>query len=126
MGLCFAPGCDHTNKNGCKMFNFPKDATLRSKWEKLVRLVKFIFIIKMSAVTSVEANYLFLVLRVINDILSLCYRRGDRKANNFSLICSCHFKDGNKDNLPTLFKYNIGKRLNFPSPERKKRRSLVT
>ena len=35
MGLCFATKCYHTNKSGCKMFNFPKYVKLIEKWELL-------------------------------------------------------------------------------------------
>ncbi|ERL88225.1 hypothetical protein D910_05613 [Dendroctonus ponderosae] len=37
-----------------------------------------------------------------------------------SLVCSCHFKDKNRKNLPTIFTFNMTKTLTFPSPEKRK------
>lgn len=42
-----------------------------------------------------------------------------------AFVCSCHFKDGKRENMPTLFQHNEGKRFMFESPERKKRRNIT-
>ncbi|KAL1488726.1 hypothetical protein ABEB36_014525 [Hypothenemus hampei] len=34
-------------------------------------------------------------------------------------VCSCHFRDGKKENGPEIFQHNIGKRFNFPDIKRK-------
>ncbi|XP_044763919.1 uncharacterized protein LOC123320620 [Coccinella septempunctata] len=52
------------------------------------------------------------------------FRREDRSPTQWSLICSCHFINGDKNNLPSLFKHNEKKLFTFQSPERKKRRNL--
>ena len=46
------------------------------------------------------------------------YRRGDIQPNNDSQVCSCHFRDGNFENLPTLFKRNGFNDIKFSSPEK--------
>ncbi len=52
---------------------------------------------------------------------SLC-RRMDRSLDiNNDRICSCHFKDGVKDNGPSIFPWNSGKAFDFSSPEKKLR-----
>ncbi|XP_031333374.1 uncharacterized protein LOC116163533 [Photinus pyralis] len=38
-------------------------------------------------------------------------RREDRDPGKHSRICSCHFVDGDKENRPTIFDYNITKRF---------------
>ncbi|VEN40641.1 unnamed protein product [Callosobruchus maculatus] len=38
-----------------------------------------------------------------------------------SLVCSCHFINGDKTRLPTLVKLNENKLFLYQSPERKKR-----
>ncbi|KAK5643913.1 hypothetical protein RI129_007758 [Pyrocoelia pectoralis] len=86
MGLCYAPDCNHTNKNACKMFKFPTDVTLMKKWEKLLR--------------------------------------SDRTPTKFSVVCSCHFKNGEKENLPTIFDHNHLKLFKFSSPEKPKRKNI--
>ncbi|XP_044746194.1 uncharacterized protein LOC123307815 isoform X2 [Coccinella septempunctata] len=47
--------------------------------------------------------------------------RRDIEAGPYARLCSCHFKDGEKENLPTLFIHNVNKRFTFSSPEKKKR-----
>ena len=53
-------------------------------------------------------------------------RRGDRTPDEItSKVCSCHFRDQNPDQLPSIFDRNTFKRMEFVSPEkrtRKKRR----
>ena len=44
----------------------------------------------------------------------LICRRADRKRNKKDRICSCHFKDQNKINGPTIFEWNKGKIFDFP------------
>lgn len=45
-------------------------------------------------------------LESMDIILSIIwFRRADRKWNNGDRICSCHFKDGCKENGPTIFTY---------------------
>nr|CAI5838164.1 unnamed protein product [Callosobruchus analis] len=47
-------------------------------------------------------------------------RRGDKDPLPSSLECSCHFINGDKTRLPTLFKHNENKLFSYQSPERKK------
>nr|CAI5855177.1 unnamed protein product [Callosobruchus analis] len=47
-------------------------------------------------------------------------RRGDKDPSPSSLVCSCHFMNGDKTRLPTLFKHNENKLFSYQSPERKK------
>lgn len=49
-------------------------------------------------------------------------RRGDRTSTENDRICSCHFKDGRKDNGPTMFPWNRDKHFDFPEVERKVRK----
>ncbi|KAK4882910.1 hypothetical protein RN001_006229 [Aquatica leii] len=51
-------------------------------------------------------------------------RRSDAQPTKFSVVCSCHFVENKKENLPTLFNRNKDKRFSFPSPETKKRRKI--
>ncbi|KAK5639798.1 hypothetical protein RI129_010609 [Pyrocoelia pectoralis] len=53
-------------------------------------------------------------------------RRADRDPNDGSRICSCHFKDGVKQNGPTLFLHNVKKRLVFHSPPKGNNETNVT
>lgn len=46
------------------------------------------------------------------------YRRKDRRVNSSDRICSCHFKDGKKENGPTLFPWNQGTYFDFPNPNK--------
>lgn len=41
-----------------------------------------------------------------------------------AFLCSCHFVDGKKENGPTIFEHNEGKKFVFQSPEKKKRKGL--
>ncbi|VEN35545.1 unnamed protein product [Callosobruchus maculatus] len=41
----------------------------------------------------------------------LLLRRKDREPSMHSLVCSCHFKDGDRKNGPTIFEHNISKRF---------------
>ena len=52
-------------------------------------------------------------------MLSICdfYRRQNKQITSSSRICSCHFKDGLKDNGPTLFQRNLKKIFQFKDPE---------
>ncbi|KAK4885070.1 hypothetical protein RN001_001341 [Aquatica leii] len=48
-------------------------------------------------------------------------RRADREPSKYSLVCSCHFKHGERKNGPTLFEHNFKRRLEFSSPEKRER-----
>ncbi|XP_056013925.1 uncharacterized protein LOC130052580 [Ostrea edulis] len=45
----------------------------------------------------------------------LCKRK-DRTVTSSDRICSCHFKDGRKENDPTLFPWNQGTYFDFQDP----------
>ena len=49
--------------------------------------------------------------------LSLLVRRADAQPNDDSQLCSCHFKDGDKRNLPSIFNRNKDKVMQFTDPE---------
>ena len=34
---CIVAGCDYVGREGCSLYNFPKDATIRKKWIKPVK-----------------------------------------------------------------------------------------
>ena len=58
--------------------------------------------------------------RVIQ-VINLYFRRGDGAVpNENSRLCSCHFKDGLRENGPSIFSRNIEKVMLFPSPEKKR------
>ncbi|XP_031337295.1 uncharacterized protein LOC116179684 [Photinus pyralis] len=44
-------------------------------------------------------------------------RRDDRNPTSHSLVCGCHFKDGNRSNGPTIFERNKGKLFDVPEVE---------
>ena len=48
---------------------------------------------------------------------SLLVRRADAQPNDDSRLCSCHFKDGDKRNLPSIFNRNKDKVMQFTDPE---------
>ncbi|XP_016661738.1 THAP domain-containing protein 2-like isoform X1 [Acyrthosiphon pisum] len=50
-------------------------------------------------------------------------RRADSIPSNNSRLCSCHFKDGLKENSPSIFAWNENKINRFVSPEKRKRTS---
>ena len=54
---------------------------------------------------------------------NLC-RRADTQPTDDARVCSCHFRDGDFENLPTLFRRNDfnDNSLTFISPEKKRRR----
>lgn len=54
--------------------------------------------------------------------LSVFYRRKDTEPNAHARLCSCHFKDGKKENGPTIFPRNEKTRFDFPDPEKRTRR----
>ncbi|KAK4882465.1 hypothetical protein RN001_005784 [Aquatica leii] len=54
----------------------------------------------------------------------LCRR--DVKPGRGTSLCSCHFKDGKRENGPTIFAHNINKSFTFASPEKKKRKVTGT
>ncbi|KAF5304996.1 hypothetical protein FQR65_LT18806 [Abscondita terminalis] len=58
---------------------------------------------------------------VLKDKWEKLIRRHDATPNRFSVVCSCHFMDGDKKNLPTLFQRNKNKMFTYSSPERRKR-----
>ena len=47
-------------------------------------------------------------------------RRGDKGPTSSSRVCSCHFRDGKKVNLPTVFKRNAGKIFEEQEPVKRK------
>ncbi|KAK4882462.1 hypothetical protein RN001_005781 [Aquatica leii] len=47
--------------------------------------------------------------------------RGDRTPTKFTVVCSCHFKDGKKENLPTIYERNKSKLMQFPMVKDRKR-----
>uniref|UniRef100_A0A6P7H661 Uncharacterized protein LOC114346661 n=1 Tax=Diabrotica virgifera virgifera TaxID=50390 RepID=A0A6P7H661_DIAVI len=49
-------------------------------------------------------------------------RRGDNQPTMNSLVCSCHFRTGDRTSLPTIFKRNEDKLFTFESPDSKKRK----
>ena len=53
------------------------------------------------------------------------FRRGDRDPNSNSRVCSCHFRDGDKNRGPELFAWNVNK-IFAPTSPRKKRKRTVT
>ncbi|KAK4886959.1 hypothetical protein RN001_003230 [Aquatica leii] len=53
--------------------------------------------------------------------IGLRKKRGDRTPTKFTVICSCHFKDGKKENLPTIYERNKSKLMHFPIVEDRKR-----
>ena len=44
-------------------------------------------------------------------ITNYAIRRDDREPNKYSRVCSCHFRDGDKRNLPTISKYRSKNKL---------------
>lgn len=53
-------------------------------------------------------------------------RRRYRQPGESSRMCSCHFKDGNKANPPTIFKRNAGKCVEHSVPEKRRRKQPST
>ncbi|KAF5298047.1 hypothetical protein FQA39_LY11815 [Lamprigera yunnana] len=53
-------------------------------------------------------------------------RRSNRTPTKFSVLCSCHFKIGQKENLPTIFEHNKLKLFQFSSPEKQKRKKICS
>ncbi|KAK4885555.1 hypothetical protein RN001_001826 [Aquatica leii] len=51
-------------------------------------------------------------------------RRADRTATKFSLVCSCHFVEGKKENCPTIFNRNKDKMFKYSSSEKRKRKNI--
>lgn len=58
-------------------------------------------------------------------VVFLCFQRlqlkcgknfADRRVSDADRICSCHFKDGRKENGPTLFPWNRGSYFDFGDP----------
>ena len=49
----------------------------------------------------------------------LCNRRQDREPGKFDRLCSCHFKDGDSKNDPTIFPRTSAKYFDFEDPEPK-------
>ena len=41
--------------------------------------------------------------------MNFAVRRGDRDPNKYSRFCNCHFRDGDKQNLPTMSNRNKDK-----------------
>lgn len=53
---------------------------------------------------------------------NICSCRRDIEPGPGAFLCSCHFPEGKKENLPKFFVHNEQKRFTFLSPERKKRK----
>ena len=58
--------------------------------------------------------------------MNYAIRRDDREANKYSRFCSCHFRDGDKRNLPTICNRNKDKLFDLlpgaePKPPPKKK-----
>lgn len=47
--------------------------------------------------------------------------RADSIPSNNSRLCCCHFKDGLKENGPSIFVWNENQVMNFFSTEKRKR-----
>ncbi|XP_050315257.1 uncharacterized protein LOC126749582 [Anthonomus grandis grandis] len=47
--------------------------------------------------------------------------RKDRDPSEFAKVCDCHFVNKDKKNGPTLFDFNLHKKFNVQSPEKRKR-----
>jgi len=57
---------------------------------------------------------------VIELYCNCLFRRADGAVPNFnSRLCSCHFKDGLRENDPSIFNRNEDKSLQFLSPEKR-------
>ncbi|KAK5640268.1 hypothetical protein RI129_011079 [Pyrocoelia pectoralis] len=52
-------------------------------------------------------------------------RREGKTPTAYSMVCSCHFINGDKKNLPTLYDRNIKKVFTFHSPEKKRKRYVL-
>ena len=57
-----------------------------------------------------------MLLNICEEFLIL-YRRQDKQITSSSRICSCHFKDGLKDNGPTMYRRNSKKVFQYADPE---------
>nr|XP_042911521.1 uncharacterized protein LOC122272209 [Parasteatoda tepidariorum] len=100
MVMCFAPDCKHySEKNGCKFFTFLLKEAEKKVWIKNIR----------KALKSFKFPILY---------------RQDREPSSSSRICHYHFKDGIKENGPTIFQRNEDIIL-ISSPEKKKRRKSL-
>lgn len=50
------------------------------------------------------------------------YRRADRLPSPHSRICSCHFRDGKRENYPTIYDRNSNKLFNFVYSKRNRKK----
>ena len=58
-------------------------------------------------------------------VMNYAIRRDDREPNKYSHVCCCHFRDGDKQNLPTISNRNKDKLFDLlpgaePKPPKKK------
>ncbi|XP_039298730.1 THAP domain-containing protein 1-like [Nilaparvata lugens] len=53
-------------------------------------------------------------------------RRADREPSLYSVVCSCHFKDGKKENGPSIFARNEKKVMDFPETGTSRKKRLRT
>ncbi|KAI5714446.1 hypothetical protein M8J76_017221 [Diaphorina citri] len=51
--------------------------------------------------------------------------RREKPPSKWSVLCSCHFVDGNSKTVPSIFPHNVDKKfeIHFPSPEKRRKRS---
>lgn len=49
------------------------------------------------------------------------FRRADATPTKNNRLCSCHFKDGQRINGPSLFKWNESQLFTYTSPEKRQR-----
>ncbi|KAI5699588.1 hypothetical protein M8J75_005546 [Diaphorina citri] len=51
--------------------------------------------------------------------------RREKPPSKWSVLCSCHFVDGNSKTVPSIFPHNVDKKfeIHFPPPEKRRKRS---
>ncbi|KAI5693460.1 hypothetical protein M8J77_002446 [Diaphorina citri] len=51
--------------------------------------------------------------------------RREKPPSKWSVLCSCHFVDGNSKTVPSIFLHNVDKKfeIHFPPPEKRRKRS---
>lgn len=56
-------------------------------------------------------------------VLTFVFRREDKEPDNYSRVCSCHFRDGNKANCPEIFEWNRNKLFPVDEAEKKPKKA---